>query len=169
MRHFNAKTSDVVRYANAFARSIGCGDEPPVLQASTIGKMGLKGVAGLRVLNKAGGILETRSSGPSSAPTPRGARGGFSGNSRNEGRPSAGRGRGGGGGGGRGGFGGAKNGGFGGDNDSSFAGGDARSSGGRGSGGRGGGRGGNGNGRRRGAPEGERQGEEPRHKRPRRE
>ena len=42
--------TDVVRYANAFARSIGCGDEPPVLQASTIGKMGLKGVAGLRVL-----------------------------------------------------------------------------------------------------------------------
>ncbi|KAK4138380.1 DEAD-domain-containing protein [Trichocladium antarcticum] len=96
MRHFNAKTADVVRYANDFATSIGCA-EPPALQASTIGKMGLKGVAGLRVLNKAGAVTNTRAAGGPGGPP------GFSGHSRptrGEGRPARGRG-----GGARGGFG----------------------------------------------------------------
>ncbi len=44
----------IVQLANRFAASMGC-VEPPELEASTIGKMGFKGVPGLRKRNKAPG------------------------------------------------------------------------------------------------------------------
>ena len=41
----------VVELANTFSRIIGC-PEPPELEAKTIGKMGLKGVPGLRIAGR---------------------------------------------------------------------------------------------------------------------
>ncbi|KAK3942460.1 hypothetical protein QBC46DRAFT_339409 [Diplogelasinospora grovesii] len=48
----------VVHLSNRFSESIGC-DEPPALEASTIGKMGLKGVPGLTIKRKTGGNQES--------------------------------------------------------------------------------------------------------------
>ncbi len=45
------RPAELVIIANRFATSMGC-VEPPELEASTVGKMGLKGVAGLRVAKR---------------------------------------------------------------------------------------------------------------------
>lgn len=44
-------TSQLVGTANEFSSIIGCA-EPPELEAKTVGKMGLKGVPGLRIAGK---------------------------------------------------------------------------------------------------------------------
>ena len=46
--------AQVVELANAFSRIIGCA-EPPELEAKTVGKMGLKGVPGLRIAGRGTG------------------------------------------------------------------------------------------------------------------
>ena len=39
----------LVRMANEYAETMECAQQPPMLEKRTVGKMGLKGVAGLRV------------------------------------------------------------------------------------------------------------------------
>jgi ATP-dependent RNA helicase MSS116 len=41
-------TAELVRVANEYSRAMGL-PEPPLIEKSTIGKMGLKGVPGLRI------------------------------------------------------------------------------------------------------------------------
>jgi len=48
VKKLQISTADLVRLANDYARSMGC-PEPPMLEKSTVGKMGLKGVPGLRI------------------------------------------------------------------------------------------------------------------------
>lgn len=48
LKKLNLSPADLVRLANEYARSMGC-PEPPLIEKSTIGKMGLKGVPGLRI------------------------------------------------------------------------------------------------------------------------
>lgn len=48
LKKLQLSTADLVRLANEYARAMGC-PEPPMLEKSTVGKMGLKGVPGLRI------------------------------------------------------------------------------------------------------------------------
>jgi ATP-dependent RNA helicase MSS116 len=48
VKKLQISTADLVRLANDYARTMGC-PEPPMLEKSTVGKMGLKGVPGLRI------------------------------------------------------------------------------------------------------------------------
>ncbi|RAR14217.1 ATP-dependent RNA helicase MSS116, mitochondrial precursor [Stemphylium lycopersici] len=48
LKKLQLSTADLVRLANEYARTMGC-PEPPMLEKSTVGKMGLKGVPGLRI------------------------------------------------------------------------------------------------------------------------
>jgi ATP-dependent RNA helicase MSS116 len=48
LKKLNMTPGDLVRLANEYARAMGC-PEPPLIEKSTIGKMGLKGVPGLRI------------------------------------------------------------------------------------------------------------------------
>ncbi|KAF1935884.1 ATP-dependent RNA helicase MSS116 mitochondrial precursor [Clathrospora elynae] len=48
VKKLQISTADLVRLANDYARTMGC-SEPPMLERSTVGKMGLKGVPGLRI------------------------------------------------------------------------------------------------------------------------
>jgi ATP-dependent RNA helicase MSS116 len=48
LKKLQMQPADLVRVANAYAASMGC-PEPPLMEKSTIGKMGLKGVPGLRI------------------------------------------------------------------------------------------------------------------------
>ncbi|KAM7214865.1 hypothetical protein V8F06_009773 [Rhypophila decipiens] len=53
-RVYGLEPRGVVKLANDFAELAMGMDEPPILEASTVGKMGLKGVPGLRISGKAG-------------------------------------------------------------------------------------------------------------------
>ncbi|KAL6704619.1 hypothetical protein ACN47E_008016 [Coniothyrium glycines] len=48
VKKLQLSTADLVRLANEYASTMGC-PEPPMLEKSTVGKMGLKGVPGLRI------------------------------------------------------------------------------------------------------------------------
>jgi len=48
VKKLQISTADLVRLANDYAHSMGC-PEPPMLEKSTVGKMGLKGIPGLRI------------------------------------------------------------------------------------------------------------------------
>jgi ATP-dependent RNA helicase MSS116 len=48
LKKLNLTPAELVRLANEYARAMGC-PEPPLIEKSTIGKMGLKGVPGLRI------------------------------------------------------------------------------------------------------------------------
>lgn len=48
LKKLQLSTTDLVRLANDYAKTMGC-PEPPMLERSTVGKMGLKGVPGLRI------------------------------------------------------------------------------------------------------------------------
>ena len=48
VKKLQISTADLVRLANEYAESMGC-PEPPMLDKSVVGKMGLKGVPGLRI------------------------------------------------------------------------------------------------------------------------
>ncbi|OAL02684.1 ATP-dependent RNA helicase MSS116, mitochondrial [Phaeosphaeriaceae sp. SRC1lsM3a] len=48
LKKLQLSTTDLVRVANEYSRAMGC-PEPPLIEKSTIGKMGLKGVPGLRI------------------------------------------------------------------------------------------------------------------------
>ncbi|KAF1833271.1 DEAD-domain-containing protein [Decorospora gaudefroyi] len=48
LKKLQLSTIDLVRLANDYAKTMGC-PEPPMLEKSTVGKMGLKGVPGLRI------------------------------------------------------------------------------------------------------------------------
>lgn len=64
----------VVKLANRFSESLGL-DEPPALEPSTVGKMGLKGVPGLTIRRgAAGGNKGGNRGGPRAGPTASGGR-----------------------------------------------------------------------------------------------
>jgi ATP-dependent RNA helicase MSS116 len=48
LKKLQLSPADLVRVANEYANAMGC-PEPPLIEKSTIGKMGLKGVPGLRI------------------------------------------------------------------------------------------------------------------------
>lgn len=48
LKKLQLTTTELVRMANEYAKTMGC-PEPPTLERSTVGKMGLKGVDGLRI------------------------------------------------------------------------------------------------------------------------
>lgn len=48
LKKLQLSTTELVRVANEYAGAMGC-PEPPMMEKSTIGKMGLKGVPGLRI------------------------------------------------------------------------------------------------------------------------
>lgn len=48
LKKLQLSPAELVRLANEYARTMGC-PEPPMMEKSTIGKMGLKGVPGLRI------------------------------------------------------------------------------------------------------------------------
>lgn len=48
VKKLQVSVADLVRLANEYARTMGC-PEPPLMEKSTVGKMGLKGVPGLRI------------------------------------------------------------------------------------------------------------------------
>jgi ATP-dependent RNA helicase MSS116 len=48
LKKLQLSTADLVRVANEYSKAMGC-PEPPLIERSTIGKMGLKGVPGLRI------------------------------------------------------------------------------------------------------------------------
>ncbi|KAF2854186.1 ATP-dependent RNA helicase MSS116 mitochondrial precursor [Plenodomus tracheiphilus IPT5] len=48
LKKLQMSPADLVRMANDYARTMGC-PEPPMMEKSTVGKMGLKGVPGLRI------------------------------------------------------------------------------------------------------------------------
>ncbi|KAF2031361.1 ATP-dependent RNA helicase MSS116, mitochondrial [Setomelanomma holmii] len=53
LKKLQLTTNELVRVANEYARAMGC-PEPPLIEKSTIGKMGLKGVPGLRIGSRKG-------------------------------------------------------------------------------------------------------------------
>jgi ATP-dependent RNA helicase MSS116 len=48
LKKLQLSTAELVRVANEYSGAMGC-PEPPLIEKSTIGKMGLKGVPGLRI------------------------------------------------------------------------------------------------------------------------
>jgi len=48
LKKLQMSTTELVKVANGYAQAMGC-PEPPLIEKSTIGKMGLKGVPGLRI------------------------------------------------------------------------------------------------------------------------
>jgi ATP-dependent RNA helicase MSS116 len=48
LKKLGMSPADLVRLSNEYARAMGC-PEPPLIEKSTVGKMGLKGVPGLRI------------------------------------------------------------------------------------------------------------------------
>lgn len=48
LKKLQLSTAELVRVANEYSRVMGC-PEPPLIEKSTVGKMGLKGVPGLRI------------------------------------------------------------------------------------------------------------------------
>jgi ATP-dependent RNA helicase MSS116 len=53
LKKLQLSTADLVRVANEYSKAMGCA-EPPLIEKSTIGKMGLKGVPGLRIGSRRG-------------------------------------------------------------------------------------------------------------------
>jgi ATP-dependent RNA helicase MSS116 len=53
LKKLQLSTNELVRVANEYARAMGC-PEPPLIEKSTVGKMGLKGVHGLRIGSRRG-------------------------------------------------------------------------------------------------------------------
>lgn len=53
VKKLQLSTTELVRVANEYSRAMGCA-EPPLIEKSTIGKMGLKGVPGLNVGSRRG-------------------------------------------------------------------------------------------------------------------